>query len=731
MRVLAVDFGTSNTVAALGVDGGAPRLVSIDGSPLVPSSVFLTDDGTLAVGRDADRQARIDPSRYEPNPKRRIDDGEILLGTAVLPVVRVIAAVLGRVGGEVRRQLGGQPDQVRLTHPARWGQRRKDTLLAAVNEAGLIGAGSEPVLVPEPVAAATHFATLSGSGLPDGGQLAVYDLGGGTFDVAIVRRRGADYEVIAEAGLADLGGLDFDHAIIEHIGRTHAIDTDPAAWQRLQYPVDATSRRLQRALYTDVRDGKEALSRYAHTDIALPPPFTDVHLTRAEFEELIRPNLQRSVDLLRSTISTAGTSPDRLAGIYLVGGSSRVPLVARLIQEGLGVTPTSLDQPETSVVTGALYLPLGAARPAAQGPAVPLTGAVPLGPGSGPLPQPGVTGGIPLGPGTGSVPQDRLTGGVPRAPVAGGPSAPPRAPTPLPNQSTPPGSAANRPAGLASNQPAPGGPRPPFAGYPAATTQPTPTGPVRPAPPTSTRPPMGSYGNGPVPPPSPVILPGGYSGGPPPGRPSSPPSSSNSKKWWFSGVGVVVAAAVAVVLVIVFTRGNGSPVADPTTHPSTTDVVPTSGGPTQTTGPTHSNSDVDLDSCLPKAELKAYVKPALDLMASCTKDKAFTDDASGPAIAVLNGGTVIFKDGTQVFFGEVGTGMLDTIRTSLLTQLASGLTQESQTTWSRGNKVTYSTDGGGSAIYWDITDSGVFALAIDPTDGLSELDTWWEANFDR
>jgi actin-like ATPase involved in cell morphogenesis len=381
MRVIAVDFGTSNTVAALGVDGGAPRLVTIDGSPLVPSSVFLTDEGTLAVGRDADRQARIDPSRYEPNPKRRIDDGFILLGAAALPVTMVISEVLKRVHGEVRRQLNGEPDQVRLTHPARWGQRRRDTLIAAANEAGL---GHDLVLIPEPVAAATHFASTLGVGLNDGQALAVYDLGGGTFDIAVVARRGTDYEVVAEAGLPDLGGLDFDNAITEHIGATHAAEIDAASWQRLLQPTDAASRRQARVLASDVRDGKEALSRYPHVDIALPQPFPDVHLTRSEFEDLIRPNLQRSVDLMARTIADAGFDPRQLAGVYLVGGSSRIPLVARLIQQGLGVTPTTLDQPETSVVTGALYLPLGAQAPAAAGPVI-----TPGGPQNGPGPAQG------------------------------------------------------------------------------------------------------------------------------------------------------------------------------------------------------------------------------------------------------------------------------------------------------------------------------------------------------
>ncbi|HEY9472966.1 MAG TPA: Hsp70 family protein, partial [Mycobacteriales bacterium] len=253
MRVLAVDFGTSNTVAGLGLDGRPPRLVTIDGSPLMPSAVFLAEDGTFLVGRDADRRARIDPSRYEPNPKRRIDDDTLLLGTSVVPVTSVIAEVLRRVGGEVRRQLGGAPDQVRLTHPARWGQHRRQILVAAARQAGL---SEDPVLVPEPVAAATHFASLSGGGLADERALAVYDLGGGTFDIAVVRRRGGGYEVLAEAGLADLGGLDFDHAVLEHIGASYAEQVDALAWRGLRTPVDAAGRRVAGALAADVRDGK-------------------------------------------------------------------------------------------------------------------------------------------------------------------------------------------------------------------------------------------------------------------------------------------------------------------------------------------------------------------------------------------------------------------------------------------------------------------------------------------
>jgi hypothetical protein len=362
MRLLAIDFGTSNTVAALSVDDQAPRTVTFDASPLLPSAVFVAPDGTVVTGREAQRQARLDPTRYEANPKRRIDDGEVLLGDRVVSVVDLIAAVLRTVGTEVRRQLGGAaPDQIRLTHPAQWGATRQNTLVTSARSAGL---GTHLVLLPEPVAAAAQFTQLPGRTLPPGGSVAIYDLGGGTFDIAVVGRArehsgsGAEFHVLAEGGLADLGGLDFDQAVLDHVGRTTSV-VDPARWQQILRPVDPAGRRSARALADDVRAAKETLSRYPQTDIPLPDPFTDAHLTRPEFEALIRPDLLRSIDVLSATLHTAGVAPDRLSGIFLVGGSSRIPLAATLIQEQVGVTPVALDQPETAVALGALLVPIG------------------------------------------------------------------------------------------------------------------------------------------------------------------------------------------------------------------------------------------------------------------------------------------------------------------------------------------------------------------------------------
>ena len=350
MRVLSVDLGTSNTVAVLAAYGRPPRVVEVDGSATMPSAVFAGEDGALTVGREAERRARLDPSRYEPNPKRRVDEGTLLLGDAVVPVTDALAAVLKRVADETSRQLGGaRPDEVRLTHPAQWGPVRRNVLLSAARQAGL---GSKLLLVPEPVAAAAHFASFPGQSLSPGQALAVYDLGAGTFDVAVVGATQKSFTVLAEAGLPDLGGLDVDQALLEHVGR-QVSHREPGRWQRLLRPESTGDRRAQRTLREDIKAAKEALSSHAQTEVPMPEPFEDVLVTRAELESLVRPNLLRSVELLGNTVRSTGMTPDRLAGIYLVGGSSRMPLVATLIAEQLRVVPTTLDQPETAVALGA------------------------------------------------------------------------------------------------------------------------------------------------------------------------------------------------------------------------------------------------------------------------------------------------------------------------------------------------------------------------------------------
>ncbi|MEH1126703.1 Hsp70 family protein [Micromonospora sp. CPCC 206061] len=455
MRVLGIDFGTSNTVAMVRGPDGRARPLLFDGSPLLPSAVYLNPAGRLLVGRDAERSARLDPARFEPNPKRRVDDGVVLLGEQEQAVPQVIGAVLRRIAVEAQRHFGAAADELRMTHPARWGERRRAVLLESARVAGL----PAPRLVAEPVAAASYYTAVLGSAVPVGRALAIYDLGGGTFDATVVRRSATGFDVLAEHGLSDLGGLDFDQALVEHLGRGYS-DTRTTLWNSLVSPADAGQRRQRALLYDDVRGAKEMLSRTTTADVHLPALDISAHITRDEFEGLIRQYVIQTVHCLAQTITAARMAPPDLVGIFLVGGSSRIPLAAHLIHTELGVAPTTLEQPETVVAEGALFFGAAAAeptgpvhsgvprvappparpvapprpptisRPQAQRPPVAAPpGARPMAPAqqhqaaprAGGYTVPGVSGRAPYGATVGRPP-----------PVSSVPVSPPRAPTPAP-----------------------------------------------------------------------------------------------------------------------------------------------------------------------------------------------------------------------------------------------------------------------------------------------------------
>ncbi|MDG4826088.1 Hsp70 family protein [Asanoa sp. WMMD1127] len=363
MRAVGIDFGTSHTVAVVAVDGAPARPLLFDGSPLLASAVYLDPGGRLAAGSDAVRAARLNPARFEPNPKRRVDEGEVLLGSTSVPVSSLVGAVLARVAAETRRW-AGEEYAVVLTHPAGWSALRRGVLVEAAATAGL----PSPVsLLPEPVAAARYFTTVLRGSLPVGAALAVYDLGAGTFDAAVVRRSPAGLEVLASHGLPDVGGLDLDQALVEHLGEAYS-PSRTALWDSVLAPVDMEHRRQRALLYDDVRGTKEALSRSASADVHLPALEVAAHVTRDELERLARPMLTRTVDCLARTIADARLEEDDLVGVFLVGGSSRMPLVARLIHQELGIAPTAIEQPETVVAQGAVSVEPVARVPAQRGP---------------------------------------------------------------------------------------------------------------------------------------------------------------------------------------------------------------------------------------------------------------------------------------------------------------------------------------------------------------------------
>src|SRR6266545_3228240 len=153
----AIDFGTTHTVASVATGDGRVQSVLFDSSPLLSSAVYAGED-RLVAGRDAERSARLDTSRFEPNPKRHIDDGTLLLGAREYPITEVVAAVLGRALADANRVAGGPTGRVPLTYPANWSGQRRGLL---VDAGGRAGAG-HVTLIPEPVAAAMYFTTVLG-----------------------------------------------------------------------------------------------------------------------------------------------------------------------------------------------------------------------------------------------------------------------------------------------------------------------------------------------------------------------------------------------------------------------------------------------------------------------------------------------------------------------------------------------------------------------------------------
>ncbi len=381
---LGIDFGTSNTVAVLRWPDGQARPLLFDGSPLLPSAVYAQPSGGLIVGRDAIHSARLEPARFEPNPKRRIDDGSVLLGDREVPVVALITAVLAQVAAEARRSLGGSPPVIDtpLTCPASGGATRRLVLADAAAAAGL----GRVRLVAEPVAAATYFTQVLGRAVPIGSVVVVYDFGAGTFDASVVARTSSGFEVLAVDGRDDLGGLDIDAGMIELIGRGYA-QRDPAAWQRLTNPSTVEERRARRLLWDDARAAKERLSRSQSADFTVPLLGTDVHVTRDELEALAQPLVEQTVRVTQGVMRWARLAEGRLAGVFLVGGSSRIPLVATLLHRALGEPPEAIEQPELVVAEGSMLA--GAA-------ALPLTAGAAPGPATGALP---VSAGVPVSPG--------------------------------------------------------------------------------------------------------------------------------------------------------------------------------------------------------------------------------------------------------------------------------------------------------------------------------------------
>ncbi|WP_219413876.1 Hsp70 family protein [Pseudonocardia nigra] len=451
---LGIDLGTTYTAAAVCRSSDRrwvePEAVTLGTrNAAVPSVLFVGPDGAVLVGEAAERRALTDPDRVVRQFKRRIGDPTPVLvaGRAWAPE-ELSARLVRWVVNQVAEREGGLADRIAVTHPASWGDHKKDLLGRA-----LAGQGLTVTFLAEPQAAALHYAAAER--VAAGSTIAVYDLGGGTFDAAVVRKGDAGFGLLGRPeGLERLGGVDFDEAVFEHVreGLPGAFDeldeTDPA--------VLSAVARVRR----ECTEAKEALSSDTEVSIPVLMPSTrgSVRLHRSEFEAMIRPQVEETVSALRAAVVSAGLMPEQLTTVLLVGGSSRIPLVGQLVSEQLG-RPVAVDaDPKNAIAKGAALAV--SPKPTASWPGV----AVPPVPAAAGAPVAAMA--APMAP-PGRPPRPAFTPphGMPQA---GGPYAP--APP------IPPGARAHEPATslLSGNSPEPTRPVRPAAPAPEWDDEPEP-----------------------------------------------------------------------------------------------------------------------------------------------------------------------------------------------------------------------------------------------------------------
>jgi molecular chaperone DnaK len=392
--LLGIDVGTTRTAAATCRIGAWPSECEIvnlgDRSSAVPSVLFVGDDGSFLVGEAAERRATSDPDHIVREFKRRIGDPTPVLVSGRPWAPEELAAQLVQwVVERVTQREGGPATHLAVTHPASWGAHKKDLLGAALRRHGL-----PVVFLAEPQAAALHYAAAER--VEPGSTIAVYDFGGGTFDAAVVHKDAQGFSLLGRPeGVERLGGIDLDELVFEHV-----VEGLPEAFDGLDEDDPAVLSAVA-AVRRECTEAKEALS--ADTEVSIPvlTPVGQgsVRLHRSEFEAMIHPHVEETVGALHRAIASAGVTADQLTAVLLVGGSSRIPLVAQMVSEQLG-RPVAVDaDPKNAIAKGAA-LSLTPAGISATGAYAPNPRGHSSGPVAmhGPAPAPVVTGSGPSWP---------------------------------------------------------------------------------------------------------------------------------------------------------------------------------------------------------------------------------------------------------------------------------------------------------------------------------------------
>jgi molecular chaperone DnaK len=369
--ILGIDLGTTNSCAAIVIDGEPKLLRTRDGFGLIPSMIALTPKGQLLIGGPAKAQLVSNPKNVVHGFKRLMghaagsepvkqlshryaysivptESGEtaVKLGQQTYSLEQLSAYVLREVKGLAEDQLGHEIHRAVITVPAWYTEAQR----LKVREAGRLAGLHVERIVNEPTAAALTWAHANKK--PQ--RVLVYDLGGGTFDASVLELLNGSYEVVSTGGDSFLGGIDFDSAVVEWIvdrfnGSRGALFNDRVAVQR----VFGAAERAKIALSTQ---SEYRIHVPFVTVINDKPVDLDVTLTRRELEKLTRSLVDRSMDVCQEILTARGVRADQIDEIVLVGGQSQAPLVTDRITLLFGKRPVMNGNPEEAVALGAALL---------------------------------------------------------------------------------------------------------------------------------------------------------------------------------------------------------------------------------------------------------------------------------------------------------------------------------------------------------------------------------------
>jgi molecular chaperone DnaK (HSP70) len=343
--IVGIDLGTTNSEIAAFIDDNV-KIIGSGNSKMLPSCVGLSQTDELLIGAPARNQQLLYPDRTVRSIKRKMGSDEIVsLGEKTFTPPEISALLLRELTQWAQEKLGFAVQKAVISVPAYF----SDAQRSATREAGKL-AGLEVVrILNEPTAASLAY----GYGSDENRTVMIYDLGGGTFDVSVVTIENDVTEVLASHGNNRLGGDDFDQLLVDHLVNEfldhHGVnlkDDHRVALNRLWWTAEETKKKLSFEPFVKIRE--EAL-----IDVHGKPLHLETEVSREEYEHMIGPLVESTLDSVSTAMEKAGKQSRDLDAILLVGGSTRIPYISRVLEERAGITPRHDVHPDLCVALGA------------------------------------------------------------------------------------------------------------------------------------------------------------------------------------------------------------------------------------------------------------------------------------------------------------------------------------------------------------------------------------------